>query len=162
MIEALAKAIIDGRWAYAEEILLLPASPLSLEGTGYGREFLDALLPSGQTLLDLAVEARHPAILRRLLDAGADPKVVNAAGDTPLITSCRGDFAIETGVLLEAGADPNYRTPDGWTALRCAAKDRNYAAVRILLMKGAVVADPEPWSAALDAFARTVAEEFAQ
>jgi len=162
MIEALAKAIIEGRWAYADEILMLPESPLSLEGAGNGREALNAPLPSGQTLLDLAVEARYPAFLRRLLDAGADPNVVNAAGDTPLITSCRGDFAIETGVLLEAGADPNYKRPDGWTALRCAAKDRNYAAVRILLMRGAIVPDPEPWSTPLDDFARTVGQEFGQ
>ena len=148
MIDDLAKAIVDGRWDDAEALI--------------GGIDLDGTISSGLTLLDLAVEARHPAILRRLLDTGANPNAVNAVGDTPLITSCRGDFAIETGVLLEAGADPNYKRPDGWTALRYAAKDRNYAAVRILMMKGAVVADPEPWSTALDDFARTVGEEFGQ
>jgi len=166
LLEDLAKAIIDGRWDDAETHLhmLLPSSPLSLEGRSGGGErysqgFLHAPLDSGKTLLDLGVEARYPAILRRLLEAGADPNVVNVDGDTPLITSCRGDFAIETGVLLEFDADPNYIRHDGWSALRCAAKDRNYAAVRILLMKGAVVPEAQPWSAALDDFARTVAEE---
>jgi len=145
MIDDLAKAIVDGRWDDAEALI--------------GGVDLDGTLSSGLTLLDLAVEARYPAFLRRLLDAGANPNVVNSAGDTPLITSCRGDFAIETGVLLEHGADPNYQCANGWTALRCAAKDRNYAAVRILLMRGAIVAEPTPWSIALDDFARTVQEE---
>jgi ankyrin repeat protein len=125
-------------------------------------EELDAVLPTGETLLQLAVEARYPAFLRWLLEAGADPNRVNAAGDTPLIVSCRGDFAVETGILLEFGADPNYRTPGGWTALRCAAKDRNYAAVRILLAKGATIPETnldEPWASSLDSFAHAVAEE---
>lgn len=145
MSTELAKAIVDGRWAVAEELI--------------SSADLDAILPSGETLLQLAVEARYPAFLRRLLDAGADPNQPNAAGDTPLIVSCRGDFAIETGVLLEFGADPNYRTAEGWTALRCAAKDRNYAAVRILIARGAIPTSPEPWSTALDAFAVAVASE---
>ena len=159
-IDALAKAIVDGRWVDAESLLEdtpLPR-PLSPPGKGEKKE-LDQLLSAGQTLLQLAVEARYPAFLRRLLDAGADPNRPNLDGDTPLIVSCRGDFAVETGILLEAGADPNYRTESGWTALRCAAKDRNYAAVRILLAKGAIVDTPEPWSTALDAFVQAVASE---
>lgn len=157
MTEELAQAIRDGHWPEAER--LLNTSPLPSEERANGRS-LDAILSSGETLLQIAVEARYPAILRRLLDAGANPNTVNARGDTPLIVSCRGDFAVETGILLDFDADPNYRTPSGWTALRCAAKDRNYAAVRILLARGAAIpAGNESWAAALDDFARAVAEE---
>jgi ankyrin repeat protein len=52
---------------------------LLLEGGGDARQ----AMPGGWSLLHFAVQGRNPAVVRRLLDAGADPTVRNPQGQTP-------------------------------------------------------------------------------
>ena len=64
-------------------------------------------------------EARNAEETRALIAAGADPKVWDGRGDTPLhFSSIRGaDAAEQMRVLLAAGADPNARNDRGETPL---------------------------------------------
>lgn len=65
------------------------------------------------------------AVLRLLLDAGADPDLLGADGRTALMHAVErdvgffgrvGDFALSTQTLIEAGADLDIRDPFGLTA----------------------------------------------
>lgn len=142
----LASAIRLGQWTDAEALLAVSAP-------------IDGRLPgSGDTVLHIAVEARNPGFLRRLIEAGAPIDAVNAAGDTPLMTACRADFPVEARLLLASGADPN-ACNGGWTPLRYAARDRNTPAIGILRAGGAATRTTSPvdgWAAALDAFVAEV------
>ncbi len=57
-------------------------------------------------------------------------------GFTPLMEAAGLNDTI-AGLLLEAGADPNVRDSDGWTALAFAAYRRSASAVALLLAAGA-------------------------
>src|SRR4029077_9718859 len=73
----------------------------------------------------------------RLLQAGANPKVRNLLGSTPL-----GEAAFNSNIemikaLLDAGADANAAGPDGQTPLMIVARTANVAAAKLLLAKSA-------------------------
>jgi ankyrin repeat protein len=146
LTERLAAAIRNGHWDDAERFRAEGADP-----NGHSGE---------RTVLQLAVEARNPTFVRRLLDAGADPNGRDRTGDTPLFFAARADYPVEMRILIEAGADPTEDNA-GWTPLRRAARDRNVANFRILLNAGARIpqpGDPDgPWAAELDAFVRDLA-----
>lgn len=63
-----------------------------------------------------------PRIVKRLLDAGANPNARNTNGDTPLMLMS-GDirFGVNSAqsaeYLLQAGADPTIKSKDGMTAI---------------------------------------------
>jgi ankyrin repeat protein len=75
-----------------------------------------------------------------LLRAGANPKVANEYGATPLYAAAADTDAAITVKLLAAGADPNARLASGETALMDAARRGNLETVRALL---AAKADPD-------------------
>ena len=54
----------------------------------------------------------NPAVVKKLIDAGADVRVRNNDGNTPLHLAVLGS-PIVTGLLIEAGADVNT-----WNSLR--------------------------------------------
>ena len=81
-----------------------------------------------------------------LLDAGADPNVRNASGQTPLHWAVTGATPAIVAALLGAGADPNARDEDGTTPLGTmayltASGERVPAIVAALVSAGA---DPNP------------------
>ena len=88
------------------------------------------------------------AVIRSLLDAGADPTAVSSDGRTVLHYAMRG--AAAPGVvstLLVAGADPNARDPEvldftplHWAAARASADDDPRIASASILLRGG--ADP--------------------
>jgi ankyrin repeat protein len=99
--------------------------------------------------LSLAAMLARPALVRLLLEAGADPNATNARGQTPLmyanmassLIAGHGDAANEFVVeiieeLLRAGAQVNH-TGDGKTALSLAVIHGNCRAARALLTAGA-------------------------
>jgi ankyrin repeat protein len=113
----------------------------------------------GQTALMWAVEQRHAAVARVLIEHGADLHArssvrhqlentagnTNAAGDfemahggsTPLLFAARQGDVETTRVLLDAGADVNDTAAAGTSALVVAAHSNHAALARFLLSRGA-------------------------
>jgi hypothetical protein len=77
----------------------------------------------GITAMQLAIGAVWPdtAIVRRLLDAGADTELVDALGVTPLILAALGRNVAIVKMLLEHGANPCTRDQQGRTLTSFAA-----------------------------------------
>ncbi len=96
---------------------------------------------TGQTALLIAALENHTAMVRLLLEAGADPDVADAHGMTPLIAAALRDnsTAIEMLLRVEAGLDAVWEAPDnpGGTALHLALHKGNLDVVRRLLEAGA-------------------------
>jgi ankyrin repeat protein len=109
----------------------------------------DAQLGAGATALMRAAKSRDVAVMRILLDAGADPKRQSANGATALmfaVTPVRGasppaseQAALDAGALcLDRGADINAANATGQTALHLASPaGQDSAIVKLLLSRGA-------------------------
>jgi hypothetical protein len=71
-------------------------------------------IPSGGTLLGIAIARGDVAAVRILIDLGADVNAMDSRS-TPLNEAAeKGDFPI-VKALIEAGADPNKQARDGFT-----------------------------------------------
>jgi ankyrin repeat protein len=91
---------------------------------------------SGATLLMQAAIHGEPALMKLLLDRGADPNLTNPLGATALHWAAGNPAKV--ALLLKAGADPNAKSNLGRTPLLIAATTPgNSASVRLLLAKGA-------------------------
>ena len=92
----------------------------------------------GRTALQLAAHSDgSAAIVRLLLDAGADAKAVDVSKANTLHMATRGNDTETIRLIADAGADVNAVDFAGFTPLIHAASNRNLDAVRILLAKGA-------------------------
>jgi len=75
-------------------------------------------------------------LITKLLKDGANPNMINAYGNSPLLdASMLGLFNI-VEKLLEFGANPNIPNKDGWTPLLIASNNGYYEIVKLLLTKG--------------------------
>ena len=79
-----------------------------------------------------------------LIGAGADVKLADRYGVTPLYLACSNGNAAMIRILLDAGADPNSADPTGETALMTAATVGNLESVKVLLDRGAVLDPRDP------------------
>ena len=80
----------------------------------------------------------NPAIIRLLLDAGADPNAVDDGGLTPLHQGAKNSNPVITAHLLAAGADPNALDNEGYTPLHhSAARGGSGRVITRLLSAGA-------------------------
>jgi ankyrin repeat protein len=129
-VSRLIEAILEGDAARARRIL----SEHRLNIDELGRWGLAPL----QHALTCGPRDGRAALVRMLIDAGADVNRPDAWGHTPLMwTISVGDEAM-TATLLRAGADVNASRPDGTTALHTAAvSDARADCVRMLLAAGA-------------------------
>jgi ankyrin repeat protein len=85
------------------------------------------------------VERGEAARVRALLEQGADPRLANRLGVTPLyLAAANGDAEI-IELLLAAGADPNARDTVGETMLMAAVGSGELEAVATLLAHGGEV-----------------------
>src|SRR5262249_21908694 len=76
----------------------------------------------GSTALLWAANLNDADLVARLLKAGANPKVKNKLGSTPLSEACFNANTPMIKALLDAGADPNVVGPDGQTPLMLVAR----------------------------------------
>lgn len=98
---------------------------------------------SWQPPLAVAAEKGRPAIVRALLDHGADinqrVKFVDSSGPddgkTALIYAAENGHNIVVGVLLRAGADAGISSADGTNALAAAIKSRDARTIQLLQME---------------------------
>ncbi len=75
------------------------------------------------TPLHSAAAGSHAAIVKLLLEHGADPRATQDGGYTPLHSAAQNDDRESAEALLEAGADPSAVNDDGKTAADLAGDD---------------------------------------
>jgi uncharacterized protein len=104
----------------------------------------------GITALGYAIDQQRLAVVRKLIDLGANVNHADDEGRTPLIYTARAPFG-KGGYpqstiparneiaksLLEHGAEVNHAQKHGDTALHWAVSDRNPELIRMLLAAGA-------------------------
>jgi uncharacterized protein len=93
----------------------------------------------GSTPLQWAVYRDDVAETQRLLKAGANVKLANNYGITPMILASEIGNPAMIKVLLDAGADANSANLDGQTALLAVARTGNVEAADLLVKAGAKV-----------------------
>jgi len=102
-----------------------------------GGERIDARHATGYPALFLATARGHLAVMRFLLDAGADPDIPDHIGVTPLMGACYEDRVDAAALLLARGANVNARTAEQATPLMFAAMYGRRALVDLYLASGA-------------------------
>jgi ankyrin repeat protein len=109
-------AVIGGN---IEALKILLEMGAKSDGPNGPSELTDPYGVSGSnTPLEFALSEGPPEAIKLLLDAGADPNIRMAGGNTPLIWTMK--MHIDTEIfylLLESGADPNMADLDGRTPL---------------------------------------------
>jgi uncharacterized protein len=98
----------------AEAAKLLIAHAADVEAPGHG-------WMTG-TALNSAASGRHAAVVRVLLEAGADPDARQAEGWTALHSAARNGDLPTVDLLLAAGADPTATNEDGASVRDLAAE----------------------------------------
>jgi ankyrin repeat protein len=126
---ALLRAVQHREYELAATALARGASP-------------DARSPAllGATPLMLAAVMNDAALVKTLLEAGADPNLRSSIGKTAVIeavSNIAGDKTAILETLLEAGADPELADGDGWTPAIWATYQDRPEALRTLLKHGA-------------------------
>lgn len=94
---------------------------------------------SGETALHRAVRGNHEAVVRVLLERGADLSLCTNWLETPLHHAANWAYETVLGLLIEKGADISAQNTQGRTPLHGAASRKGdpEAVVRFLLDKGA-------------------------
>ena len=102
-------------------------------------KLVDKKESNGRRPLFYAALQGHEAVVRLLLDRGADIATQDKDGWTALNVAARRGHKAVVRLLLDRGADVNAQNEDGWTALQDAARPGHEAVVRLLLDRGADV-----------------------
>lgn len=92
---------------------------------------------TGRTALHIVIEGRDLPWTNLLLSRGADPRIADRAGATPLRLAAQIGFVEGAEALLSRGANVNQSTANGVTALHIAVQRRDIAMVRMLIAAGA-------------------------
>src|SRR5207247_4812253 len=100
----------------------LAAILMSVAAFGGEGEDVNSLRPDGTTALHWAVRADDLQKVEQLLRAGANAKIADRYGVTPLYLASVNGNTTMIRRLLDAGADPNSVDPAGETILMTAAR----------------------------------------
>lgn len=84
-----------------------------------------------------AIRDNDLALVKSLLQQGADINLKNASGETPLIVAVSSGKLDIAEVLLESGAQVNAQSDYGFTALKCAMSTNSSAFIALLQKFGA-------------------------
>ena len=105
---------------------------------------VNSRLNDGSTALHWAVLRDQEQAIATLLEAGADPVVINRNGISPLFLAVQNGNSRIVSMLLDAGADPNTLSESGETILMTAAHTGTPEVVDMLLASGALVDARDP------------------
>jgi ankyrin repeat protein len=135
--------------AAAETDMRLPEAAMKRDAAGVRallqqKVDVNAVGKDGTPALHWLVRVDDLETAKLLVRAGADVKLVDAYGVTPLYLACANGSAAMIAMLVDAGADPNSSDPTGETALMTAIRAGNLEAVRVLLDRKAVVDAKDP------------------
>ena len=102
----------------------------------------------GATPLWTASQNGSAAMVKRLLEAGANPNLALLAGETPLMVAARSaDIPKSSKQLLAKGGNPNAHGTRGQTALMWAVSQQHPDVVKVLIAHGAdLKARSDVWS----------------
>ncbi|EPE30044.1 Ankyrin repeat-containing protein [Glarea lozoyensis ATCC 20868] len=92
--------------------------------------------PVGKTTLHLAAEEGHGAIVKCLLEFGAEIDAVDGSGSTALLNAVRSGCRDVVAMLLDKGASTTARDNEGWTAQHLAGINGFEDIIRLLIRKG--------------------------
>ncbi len=122
-------------WSCTDEVPVLAAPVLAaLLAAGADVNWQDN--DNGQSALYQC--AKHPELIRVLLEKGADPNRATANGETPLSFCCDWGHLESVQVLLGGESDPNHIMPDlQWSMLFLAAQGGHVEVLTALLDAGA-------------------------
>lgn len=104
---------------------------------GFARNNINAHNKDRATPLMLAARLAPPALVKELLDAGADIHAVNADGNQALWLACVSEVAENIQLLIDAGIDIQHANVNDATPLMFAASSGRAGAVAKLLAAGA-------------------------
>jgi ankyrin repeat protein len=94
---------------------------------------------NGKTALMVAAKAGDSALVKNLMDAGANPNAENINGGTPVMFAAITGDKTTLKILIKAGVDISARGSNGWSALMVAAAKGHVEATRLILDAGAEV-----------------------
>lgn len=89
------------------------------------------------TALHIAARQKNMRYIDFLIAAKANVNARNAAGETPLVIACNGNFIEAVPALITAGARVDEPNSTGETPLITAVHNRNIELMRLLLQAGA-------------------------
>ena len=104
-----------------------------------------AVMAAGSPNLHEAVYAGDVEIVRELIRSGADVRLANDFGATPMALAATTGNVAMLQLLLEAGADANSPNAEGQTALMLVARTGNVDAAKLLLRHRADLHATESW-----------------
>jgi ankyrin repeat protein len=95
--------------------------------------------PQGWTPLQNAARQKKDALIKDLIQLGADPNRPDDSGMTPLVAAVMRDHVPSVKALLENGADIEQAGPKGYRPLALAIAESRYEAAKALMEGGADV-----------------------
>ena len=102
----------------------------------------------GSTSLHWAARLGHKAVVKQLIDGGADPNSKNIWGRTPLYRAVQGGKRDVVKLLVDVGADQTIADEEGNTPLTLAHERDELYIVKVLTGEGILTLlnrDPTAW-----------------